>query len=179
MAEASSSLARHFTAARDRIAQNGLIGCLGTARQEPLLQSICRAILDGIGHTWPTEKIPADVHDAISGLTGPEVGNQSILDAVRVLCKHAPVLLVVDEFGKSLNIWRDAGIRRRRWNVFLLQELAELGAGARGLPLYLLTLQHLSFSDYASRTTALQTREWAKIQAGSRRPHDHPSRGRR
>ena len=46
----------------------------------------------------------------------------------------------------------------------LLQELAEKGSGARGLPLYLMTLQNLSFKDYPARSTDIQAREWAKIQ---------------
>ncbi|MEJ8652809.1 hypothetical protein WKI65_33285 [Streptomyces sp. MS1.AVA.3] len=46
----------------------------------------------------------------------------------------------------------------------MLQDLAEKSAGDRGLPLFMMTLQHLSFMDYAAQSSELQTREWAKIQ---------------
>jgi hypothetical protein len=49
-------------------------------------------------------------------------------------------------------------------DVFLLQMLAEKGAGRSGLPLFIFTLQHLAFSDYAARSSAIQTKEWAKVQ---------------
>jgi hypothetical protein len=165
LAEASPTLAHRFTAARDRLASDGFITCVTTARREPLLETVGRALREGVDHAWGRKQLPKDVRQALAPFNEPGFGNQDVLAAIRTLCSHAPVMLVIDEFGKSLEHlasrgeFADAGS-----DVFLLQELAELGAGTRGLPLYLLTLQHLSFADYASRTTVLQTREWAKIQ---------------
>ncbi|MET7402370.1 hypothetical protein ABZS66_53700 [Dactylosporangium sp. NPDC005572] len=165
LAEASPALAHRFTAARDSLAPEGLITCVTTARREPLLDSVASALRDGVSYAWSRKQTPKDVREALVPLSEPGFGNSDVLAAIRVLCQHVPTLLVIDEFGKTLEHlasrgeFADAGS-----DVFLLQELAELGAGTRGLPLYLLTLQHLSFADYSSRTTALQTREWAKIQ---------------
>jgi hypothetical protein len=165
LAEASPVLAHRLTAARDRAAPEGLITCVITARREPLLDSIGRALRDGVGQAWSRRQTPKDVRDALAALSEPGFGNADVLGAIRAVCQHVPTLLVIDEFGKTLEHMASRGeFADASSDVFLLQELAELGAGARGLQLYLLTLQHLSFADYASRTTALQTREWAKIQ---------------
>jgi hypothetical protein len=130
-----------------------------------LLDSVGRALRDGVSQAWTRNQMLKDVREALAPLSEAGFGNQDVLAAVRILCDHAPVMLVIDEFGKSLEHLASRGeFADADSDVFLLQELAELGAGARGLRLYLLTLQHLSFADYASRTTALQTREWAKIQ---------------
>ena len=45
----------------------------------------------------------------------------------------------------------------------LLQQLAEAGQGS-GLPIFLLTLQHLSFEDYLAGAGGPRRREWAKVQ---------------
>ena len=46
---------------------------------------------------------------------------------------------------------------------YLLQQLAEAGQGS-GLPIFVVTLQHLSFEDYLAGTDSAQRREWAKVQ---------------
>ncbi len=163
LGDASPALARHFIGARNEIAPEGFVICIATARREPLLATVTRAILDCAATIWDAEPMPATVQKAVERLLAPERGNGDVIAAVRALCDVAPVLLVIDEFGKSLEHLAATGDFTSD-DVFLLQELAEFGAGVRGMRLFLLTLQHLSFGDYASRTTALQTREWAKIQ---------------
>ncbi|MGC4851891.1 hypothetical protein ACLQ24_00500 [Micromonospora sp. DT4] len=172
LAQASPVLARRLRAARAAIAPDGFITCVTTARREPLLVSVARALLDGAARAWSSGDMPPPIQQALAPLTSLTTGesavpfgNREVLAAARALCSHAPVILVIDEFGKSLEHLASTGeFTDAGSDVFLLQELAELGAGARGERLYLLTLQHLSFGDYASRTSALQTREWAKIQ---------------
>ncbi|MFF0467242.1 hypothetical protein ACFYPX_07310 [Micromonospora zamorensis] len=165
LADASPILARRLTTARDRTAPDGFITCVATARREPLLDSVTRALLDGAARAWHDDQMPAPVQEALAPLKAPGFNHRELVSAVQILCEQAPVMLVIDEFGKSLEHlashveFSDAGS-----DVYLLQELAELGAGARGVPLFLLTLQHLSFADYASRASTLQSREWAKVQ---------------
>ena len=77
----------------------------------------------------------------------------------RCLAEDAPLLLVIDEFGKNLEAIRDGGDA----DPYLLQQLAEAGQGS-GLPIFLLTLQHLSFEEHLSGADAAQRREWAKVQ---------------
>ena len=70
-----------------------------------------------------------------------------------------PLLLVIDEFGKNLEAMSGGGDA----DPYLLQQLAEAGQGS-GLPIFVLTLQHLSFEDHLAGATSIQRREWAKVQ---------------
>ena len=49
-------------------------------------------------------------------------------------------------------------------DLFVLQELAERCTGDHGLPALLITLQHMAFDDYVRGASALQRREWGKVQ---------------
>ena len=115
-----------------------------------------RAIQDGIARGFAPGRPPKALRDEARLMKHASGGE--ITGLVRRLCESGPVLLVIDEFGKSLEHLASRGeFADAASDLYLLQELAELGAGGtRGLPLYLLTLQHLAFADYASRTTALQ-----------------------
>ena len=81
------------------------------------------------------------------------------MEIARSLAERAPLLLIVDEFGKSLEAVRGDGGA----DPYVLQQLAEAGQGG-GLPIFLVTLQHLSFNDYLFREDAATRREWAKVQ---------------
>ncbi|MFI7208976.1 hypothetical protein [Micromonospora aurantiaca (nom. illeg.)] len=165
LAAASATLAARFTAARNSCAPEGMITAVATARREPLFDTIARAVRNAAAATWSVRQTPTPVTAALAALDAPDAGSAEVIAAVRALCAQSPVLLVIDEFGKSLEHLASRGeFSDAQADVFLLQELAEAGAGTRGLRLYILTLQHLSFGDYASRTTNLQSREWAKIQ---------------
>ena len=82
-----------------------------------------------------------------------------LLEVARCLAEDAPLLLIIDEFGKNLEAISDGSDA----DPYLLQQLAEAGQGA-GLPIFALTLQHLSFEDYLTSTDGPQRREWAKVQ---------------
>ena len=77
----------------------------------------------------------------------------------RRLAEDAPLLLIIDEFGKNLEAVRDGGDA----DPYLLQQLAEAGQGS-GLPIFVVTLQHLSFEDCLAGADGGQRREWAKVQ---------------
>ena len=70
-----------------------------------------------------------------------------------------PVLLLIDEFGKNLEEAAESALA----DPFILQELAEAGSGD-GKPIFLITLQHLSFEDYFAATGENTRKEWEKIQ---------------
>ena len=89
--------------------------------------------------------------------TGPSPA--SLVEIARCLAQDAPLLLVIDEFGKNLEAIRDNGDS----DPYLLQQLAEAGQGS-GLPIFVQTLQHLSFEDYLDGVDGPQRREWAKVQ---------------
>ncbi|MBB0242708.1 ATP-binding protein [Streptomyces alkaliphilus] len=165
--EASPALAQRLAAARDAIAPEGFLGGVATARRESVVATLSRALHTAAARRWG-KRVPKAIATALEACTDPDrAGTNEILGAVTALTADGqqPLLLVIDEFGKTLehlaghNEFADA-----QHDLFLLQELAEKAAGPNGLPVYLMTLQHLSFMDYASRSSELKTREWAKIQ---------------
>ncbi len=148
----------------------GFHRALVTAAREPLthtvLRGLHRAVLEGYGEIPPTDVFAAAdalrsaIDDAASEdprRTGPSPA--ALVEVAKCLAKDRPLLLVIDEFGKNLEAIGDSS----EADPYLLQQLAEAGQGS-GLPLFLLTLQHLSFEDYLSHTEEAQRREWAKIQ---------------
>ena len=165
LADASPDLAQRIAAARDRAAPEGFITAITTARREPVTETLVRGLLRGANRRWSDGKPPRRVAASLKALRTPAAASTEVLAALQALCGEGPVLLVIDEFGKILE---HLASRRDTDNahddLFVLQEIAEQGAGRSGLPLFTLTLQHLSFLDYAARSTSLQRREWAKVQ---------------
>ena len=149
----------------------GFCSGLVTAGREPLSHTILRAL-----HTAAVRrygKIPSSgVFAAASALHGaledaadndPRRSGPSpaaLIEIARCLAEEAPLLLIVDEFGKNLEAFRDGADA----DPYLLQQLAEAGQSGAGLPIFVLTLQHLSFEDYLGGADVPQRREWAKVQ---------------
>ena len=164
-------LAGNVTTARRRFEGRPFADGLVTARAEPITHTITRALHRAMVHTFgktpaarsfPEIKLlEAALHD-IDGTdprrTGPSPA--SLLDIAVALARRAPLLLVVDEFGKNL----EAAQQRSDADLYLLQLLAEAAQTERGAPILLVTLQHLAFGDYAAAADTAQQREWAKIQ---------------
>lgn len=165
IADESPDLARRIVAARDHMAPEGFMTAVTVARREPVTETLARALIRGANRRWPDGKPPRRVAASLKPLRSPAAASAEILAALETLCGEGPILLVIDEFGKTLEYLaggRDTG--NAHDDVFVLQEIAELGAGLSGLPVFTLTLQHLSFLDYAARSSSLQRREWAKVQ---------------
>jgi len=162
----SPSLAARLSRALEDRAPDGFLGAVATASREPLTVTVHRALQTAVDRQWK-RRPPKAVAQALAVCAERAVPTaESLLEVISALCAtQHPVLLIIDEFGKSLEYLAatgDAGSAES--DVFLLQMLAEKGAGRSGLPLYILTLQHLAFSDYAARSSAIQTKEWAKVQ---------------
>ena len=129
-----------------------------TARREPVIRTVARALRNATA----TGAGPAEL-DAISD--EPLPAPDTLLQAIATAAKTRPLLLMIDEFGKNLEYFAARGqTADTAEDLYFLQELAELAAGERAAPIYLLTFQHTSFADYATRAAALQRREWSKIQ---------------
>jgi hypothetical protein len=147
--------ARRTFGARSR----GFIRAVATAQREPVNDTVLRAFNAGAHGYWPT-RMPYDVRDALA-TASHDRSPRALGLVVESLCAHAPVLIEIDEFGKNLehfagNVDED--------DLFVLQELAERCGGAHGLPALLITLQHMAFDDYVRAASALQRREWGKVQ---------------
>ena len=87
------------------------------------------------------------------------VSRSDVVAIARLLAEKSPLLLIIDEFGKNLEAIDDGA----ESDPYLLQQLAEAGQGS-GLPIFLLTLQHLSYEDHLADSTSPRRREWAKVQ---------------
>ena len=146
--------------------QRGLV----TANREPIAHTLLRALHAAVVGTYgripSTREFPAagllketlrSVEAADAWQSG--AASSAVVEIARCLAKRAPLLLVVDEFGKTLEAIRDGG----EADPYVLQQLAEAGQGA-GLPIFIVTLQHLSFEDYLVGAEASKRREWAKVQ---------------
>ena len=82
----------------------------------------------------------------------------ALVDIAKDIASRRPLLLVIDEFGKNLEASALSGS-----DPYLLQRLAEAGQGS-GLPIFLMTLQHLSFAEHSGGSDGASRREWAKVQ---------------
>ena len=71
------------------------------------------------------------------------------------------LLLVIDELGKFLEY---AAQSPAQGDVFVLQTLAEFATRSDQTPLFLLTILHQAFEQYAHRVAKSQREEWAKVQ---------------
>ena len=151
--------------------ESGFHRALVTAQREPLSHTVLRALEAAVHRRH--KKIPAKsrlwaagtLRDALSDMvtddprrTGPSPA--ALVEIARCLAEESPLLLVIDEFGKNLEAIRDGGADG---DPYLLQQLAEAGQGS-GLPIFIITLQHLSFDDCLAGAAGAQRREWAKVQ---------------
>ncbi|MFC7898282.1 ATP-binding protein [Streptomyces sp. NPDC057381] len=161
----SEGQANRLARVRDELAEKGFLGAVATAQREPLAVTLHRALETAATRRWGKRR-PKDVAAALAACAEGELPTpQNLIEATTVLCSKDPVLLIIDEFGKTLEYLAAQGDSGSAANdVYLLQMLAEKGAGRAGLRLFMFTLQHLSFTDYAARSSAIQTQEWAKIQ---------------
>ena len=155
---------------RHQTQETGFHRCLVTANREPLNHTVLRGLHLGVLRTYG--KIPSArrfpgagtlrgaLEDAAANdarRTGPSP--TALVEIARCLAEEEPVLLIIDEFGKNLEAIDDS----RSADPYLLQLLAEAGQGS-GLPIFVLTLQHLSFEDYLTDADNPQQREWAKVR---------------
>ena len=172
IAEASPEAAEGVRKAHERhgTRRTGFHRGLVTANREPITHTLLRALHAAVVRTYgripPARDFPASrlLKEALRDLEAPDPSRSGpaasvIVEVARCLAERAPLLLVVDEFGKTLEAIRDGGDA----DPYVLQQLAEAGQGA-GLPIFIVTLQHLSFDDYLVGAEASKRREWAKVQ---------------
>ena len=172
IAEASPEAAEAVRKAHERhgTRRTGFHRGLVTANREPITHTLLRALHAAAVRTYgripPARDFPASrlLKEALRDLEAPDLSRSGpaasvIVEVARCLAERAPLLLVVDEFGKTLEAIRDGGDA----DPYVLQQLAEAGQGA-GLPIFIVTLQHLSFDDYLVGAEASERREWAKVQ---------------
>ena len=150
--------------------QTGFCLAMATASREPMSHTVLRALRSAVIRRYGEIPPPAEfkasqaLTDALADeasddprRTGPSPA--ALLAIARCLAESAPLLIVIDEFGKNLEAVNSSADS----DPYLLQQLAEAGQGG-GTPIFTLTLQHLSFEDYFTTAGNLEHREWAKVQ---------------
>jgi hypothetical protein len=151
--------------------RSGFIRASATAAREPVVATVLRALINGVERFSPTTNQRSEHASSLSLLRRMHadfVGEQrkrpetrTVREIVVKLSQIAPVLILIDEFGKNLEAFADDA---NNADLFLLQELAEWTRGNNGIPLAVITLQHMAFDEYATGTSVVQRREWAKVQ---------------
>ncbi|HVF03210.1 MAG TPA: hypothetical protein VNA20_00080 [Frankiaceae bacterium] len=140
-------------------AHNGFIRAVTTAQREPVSHTVLRALEAGAREFWPRRLPPSVAQTLRQAADDPTP--RAVTDVAAALAAFAPVLLLVDEFGKNLE---QLAADTASTDVFLLQALAERSSGPQGLPLFVVTLQHLAFDEYLRGIETVQRREWGKVQ---------------
>lgn len=142
----------------------GFVLATTTCQQEPLASALLRSLERGVTGYW-AESVPQDIRRAMR-IAASCRDSRSIATAAETIAAHAPLLLVLDEFGKTLEHFaaQATGPDVEDSDLFVLQELAERASGGNAAPIFLFTLQHLAFDDYVRRASAAQRREWGKVQ---------------
>ena len=150
--------------------KTGFLRCMVTAEREPVAITVLRALVNGV-ETYRRAHRSREATELLATLRemvgDPRDGGARNFDHAGVrhvlarAAKLAPVLLVIDEFGKNLEAFADA---RGDADLYLLQQLAEWSRGETGIPVVVVTLQHMAFGDYAEGASVAHRREWTKIQ---------------
>lgn len=158
--------------AKSAFGSSGFIRAVVTATKEPVSATLVRGLSQGMQRFGAPKSrtgwaaLKRSLTEAVAALDA-EVrtlpSNRFIRDALIAVSQHAPVLLVIDEFGKNLEAFADS---RSDADLFLLQELVEWShAPADGhFPVLTVTMQHLAFDEYLDSVTQSLRREWAKVQ---------------
>jgi len=166
--EADSALALRIAHARDATGAGwkGFIRATVTAQREPIAETLLRALRMGVTRYVKGEASAAD-QPALRALLQADPAQHRSTSELRQLvagvAEVAPVLLVIDEFGKTLEHIASSGTGNGANDLYLLQDLAEWSAGTAPLPLIIITLQHLALEDYMSSVSVVQRREWSKV----------------
>ena len=173
IADVTPDLANQISATRKDLGahQGGFIRAVVTAQREPVIATVLRALLHGVDRYGTPKKSKgrhAEAVEAIRSMHAAYTADDpirpdahAVKTAIASLAETAPVLLLIDEFGKNLEAFADS---HSDADLYLLQELAEATRGENQLPLVLVTLQHLAFDEYSAGANLNQRREWAKIQ---------------
>lgn len=146
----------------------GAIRCIATARREPVAATLFKALDAGISeyfgkYTAKSFTTATLMRKCLQELKkGIIPDTEHVIAIVENIAKIAPVVFVIDEFGKNIEYFVASDTQES--DLFLLQELAEKSGRANGTRLSIVTLQHMAFEEYAVGASIAQKQEWSKIQ---------------
>jgi len=167
LAEASQPLAAKAASALALVGSNGdgFIRAVVTAQREPVLATLIRALVCGVRRYCDRHPHVTDepvLQRVLSLGAAEQLTVAELRHLVMRVCEVAPVLIVIDEFGKCLEYALRAPDSTSA-DLFVLQDLAEWAAGATAMPAVIITLQHLAVQDYSAHVSSLVRREWSKV----------------
>jgi hypothetical protein len=96
-----------------------------------------------------------------SSVITKDFGDSTVLSRLKDALRFQNIVVVIDEFGRTLE---RAIVSGSTAELQLLQDLAELTPHVRGKKLFLITAQHHSISDYSHSGSEGLARELAKVQ---------------
>ncbi|MXY61492.1 MAG: hypothetical protein F4Y82_05215 [Cenarchaeum sp. SB0665_bin_23] len=151
-----------------KIHEHGMIKCVITARSEPVAATILRAAVSGAVSYFGTTYRNNDFAEARTLRRcakllqkGVVPDTATIYRIISSMAASAPVLLMIDEFGKNIEYFAD---NSSDGDLFLLQELAEMRGNMDVGHLHIVTIQHMAFGEYVAGSSDARIKEWAKIQ---------------
>lgn len=153
------------TLARERrrlgIHASGFISAAVAAEREPVAQTLARALARGAEDYWsgPGRK-PQLLHRLRAVAADPALRPDDILTLADELAATAPLLVIVDEFGKNLEY---SAHETRDADLYILQQLAERFSSSECFAGGLITMAHLAFEDYLLTASDARRREWRKV----------------
>lgn len=145
----------------------GYLHILITGSPEPLLHRFIVAMRDAAVKFWNKAGRKPKIIDKINkSIDNPSVSTSEVMGLVEGLSKAVKkigkgVLIVFDEFGKFL----EYEARHYEANdIYLLQTLSELAFDRNKADLFVFTLMHQGFEEYARGLGNTLRNEWNKIQ---------------
>ncbi len=146
---------------QQRLKVRGVFRIAGTASFEPINRTLARALYHAIKRANKNAADSAALRQIASELPDflerdyPEASKLADFFDKAGKAFGAPIILIIDEFGKSLEYMsRFPG----NGDLFILQTLAEM----RGINIWVCL--HQAFEEYAAGLTEKQRREWGKVQ---------------
>ncbi|KPQ40624.1 MAG: hypothetical protein HLUCCO16_02250 [Phormidium sp. OSCR] len=152
----------------EAIPAQGFVCAVAKAQREPISHTIVRGLLRGAKEFWSSKpgkkpSILEELQSRVEGLvTEPNLPGHLVIDWIKKvsLAAKAPVLLVIDELGKTLEY---AVYEEGAEDLYLLQQIAELPKDDE-YSVAILGLLHQAFDEYGRKLSRDQRNEWTKIQ---------------
>jgi hypothetical protein len=140
-----------LTGTRDRVSA-ALVKALGQTLAEIYTKGPKVALLRTIEQRLES---PEKITDNVALDLLCQTRNKLIVDR-----KGEGILLIIDELGKFLEF---SSFHPQEQDIYFFQRLAELAAGSKSDPLFVVGLLHQGFSDYADQLSQSAQREWQKV----------------
>ena len=84
----------------------------------------------------------------------------NVMALLKKIMKTSSLLIIIDEFGKFLEFSAE---KPESEDLYLMQLIAEEISSSKNKNSILITLQHMSFTDYSISLSFTQKKEWAKV----------------